>query len=97
MQVATIGSNETGHGAYPGRTTSEGSSNVFAEGLGIHREGDSWGIHCKTVEPFDCHDGNTASGSSNVYCNSLAVARVGDSIDCGGSISTGIDSVRVGG
>lgn len=97
MQIATIGSNESGHSTYPGRTTGVGSSNVFAAGRGVHRLGDSWGSHCNTVPPYDCHDGTTASGSGSVFANGKQVARVGDSISCGGNITTGINSVRVGG
>lgn len=94
-KIATITSISTGHGSWPSRRTVGGSSNVFAEGLGVHRVGDSWVVHCNSSN--ECHTGATSTGSSNVYCNGRKVARMGDSISCGDRIATGRDTVRVGG
>ena len=96
-KIATIGSADSGHITYPPRVTSSGSSNVFAEGKGVHRQGDSFGSHTNTKPPYDTHSSSTNGGSSTVFCNSKKVARVGDPSGCGGTILTGISSVRVGG
>ncbi|CDZ74875.1 hypothetical protein ING2D1G_0716 [Peptoniphilus sp. ING2-D1G] len=94
MKIATIGSMSTGHGDFPPRSTVEGSSDVFAEGSGVHRVGDSWITHCNTVGV--CHEGNTSIGSGTVFCNGKQVARVGDPISCGDAIATGKSTVSVG-
>lgn len=85
----------TGHADYPPRATPEGSSNVFAEGSGVHRVGDTWTTHCNSQG--DCHEGTTSSGSATVYCNGKQVARIGDPISCGDKIATGKETVNVGG
>lgn len=95
MKIATITSMSQGHGGWPARVTNQGSGNVFAEGLGVHRVGDSWETHCNPTG--DCHSGSTSRGSSSVYCNGKPVARVGDSISCGDTIATGRATVFVGG
>lgn len=97
MNVAYIGSTETGHSTYPPRITASGSGNVLVNGRGIHRKGDGWGSHTNTVLPYDTHSGATTSGSSSVYANGLPVARVGDGISCGGAIASGSSNVFVGG
>lgn len=95
MKIATIGSVSTGHSDWPSRNTVVGSSNVFSEGSGVHRVGDSWVTHCNSKNI--CHEGNTSSGSSSVFCNGKKVARIGDAISCGDMIATGKNSVNVGG
>lgn len=92
--IATIGSVSTGHADFPPRETVEGSSDVFAEGAGVHRVGDSWITHCNNAG--ECHEGDTVSGSSTVYCNGRQVARIGDPISCGDRIATGKSTVIVG-
>lgn len=94
MKIATITSVSTGHADWPPRMTPDGSSDVFAEGLGVHRQGDSWEIHCNTQN--QCHKGVTARGSATVYCNGRQVARIGDPISCGDAIATGRETVFVG-
>lgn len=92
--IATIGSASMGHADFPPRSTSVGSSNVFAEGMGVHRIGDAWETHCNPEGV--CHDGSTSSGSGTVFCNGKSVARVGDAISCGDTIATGKSTVIVG-
>lgn len=52
----------TGHADYPPRATPEGSSNVFVEGSGVHRVGDTWTTHCngkpvaRIGDPISCGD-----------------------------------------
>lgn len=94
MKIATITSTSTGHADWPPRSTSMGSSDVFAEGLGVHRQGDAWNTHCNTKN--ECHDGVTSKGSATVYCNGKQVARIGDPISCGDTIATGRQTVFVG-
>lgn len=84
----------TGHGCHPPRTNIEASSNTFIEGLGAHRVGDLWQVHCCSG---DCHMGNLASGSSTVFVNGRQLGRIGDSVDCGSSVATGASTVIVGG
>ena len=95
MDIATITSMSTGHADFPARSTNDGSKNVFAESLGVHRVTDSWVTHCNPDGV--CHDGSTSSGSKTVFCNGLQIARIGDSISCGDSIATGRNTVQVGG
>lgn len=92
--IATITSISTGHGDWPSRSTSQGSSNVFAEGLGVHRKGDEWITHCNSQKV--CHTGSASGVSKTVFCNGRGVARVGDSISCGDRIATGRKTVFVG-
>jgi len=36
----------SGHGCYPSRANTQWSSDVFVNGRGVHRQGDSWATHC---------------------------------------------------
>lgn len=73
------------------------SENVFINGLGAHRKGDTGMCNCP-------HNGIfvTTSGSSTVFINGLAATRVGDETTCQncgkkGSHVTGSDSIFIGG
>lgn len=82
--VARLGDVDTGHDACPPRPNIEASSNVYANGRAIHRQGDGWAPHgCSSHSP---HGAVTASGSSNVFINKKPIARRGDPVSCGGSI-----------
>ena len=83
----------TGHGCFPPRMNAGGSSNVFADGLSVHRLGDPWLPHC--CPDHGCHGSVQASGSPNVNANGMPVARIGDVIACGSSNATGSSSVIV--
>lgn len=93
-RIATIKSVSTGHVDWPPRQTHEGSDDVFAEGLGVHRKGDGWPIHCNTSG--ECHLGKAEKVSRTVFCNGRGVARIGDLISCGDYIATGRKTVYVG-
>lgn len=82
----------SGHGPYPSRENSSASENVFINGLGVHRVGDTWNIHCAV----DCHDSVLAAGSSTVFVNGLAVGRIGDPVECGSTVATGSTNVFSG-
>lgn len=68
----------------------QGSDNVFAEGSGVARIGDA--VWCSIHELQ-----HIVSGSSSVLTNGRGTARVGDSISCGATITSGANSVIVGG
>ena len=93
MRASRLGDMCTGHGAYPPRASTGGSSDVFINGIPAHRVGDSWTTHC---DPSGCHGGTTSGGSSTVYINGKAAARVGDSVDCGSGIAEGSNDVYIG-
>lgn len=95
MNAAYETSTETGHGDWPGRTTSEGSGNVFINGKKAHRKTDGWPTHCNSLG--ECHTGVTAKGSNKVFINGLPAARIGDPLSCGGTIATGSPNVMIGG
>ena len=99
--IATIGSTSMGHPPYPPSTATGGSSNVMAEGAGVHRVGDSWSLHGNPMSPLEPpHSGTTITGSNTVFCNGFGIARLGDSIQCGpgvDTIGTGKATIMVGG
>lgn len=77
----------------PPRPNNQSSTNVFANGKGVHRLGDSWEPHsCPGAPP---HGSTTTSGSPNVFVNSKAAARVTDSIGCGSIIAEGSPNVFI--
>lgn len=83
----------TGHGCFPSRPNATASSNVFANNLGAHREGDSWKVHCCLV----CHSSVLQSGSPNVYVNNKQWGRIGDPVACGSKCKTGSSNVFING
>lgn len=91
--VARLGDLSTGHDGWPARPNNQASPDVFVNGIAVHRQGDSWEIHCKSGA--DCHDGITSAGSPTVFVNGVAVARVGDPISDGDEIATGSSDVFV--
>lgn len=95
--VARIGDSiATGHGC-DGTTTLTGpSGNVFANNLGVERQGDPTVVHALTGR--GCSVTHTAAinvGSATVYVNNIPIARVGDSADAG-SITSGSSTVFAG-
>ncbi|MFV1530516.1 MULTISPECIES: PAAR domain-containing protein [unclassified Phaeobacter] len=94
-QVARITDQCTGHGCFPPRAATGASGNVFAEGLGVHRQGDAWAPHgCAVCPP---HGGALASGSGTVFANGRVLGRIGDPVDCGSAVATGASTVFAGG
>lgn len=84
----------TGHGCWPPRIGITFSTNVRINGLGAHRVGDAWNVHCC---PSDgCHPGIVKSGAANVYINGRPAARIGDSIACGSLLAMGSPNVNIG-
>ena len=85
----------TGHGCFPSRVSTGGSSNVFVNGIPVHRQGDGWSPHgCSVCPP---HGGNLAAGSATVFANGLQLGRIGDPVDCGSAVAEGSGDVFAGG
>lgn len=83
----------SGHSCWPPRNNYEASVNVFLNGLGWHRQGDGWVVHCCGKK---CHDGHLSMGSPSVYVNGLQAGRIGDPISCGSVIIQGSGNVYCG-
>ena len=95
--VARIGDSiSTGHGC-DGTTTLTGpSTNVFANNLGIERQGDPTVVHRLTGRNCSVtHIASINAGSGTVFVNNKPIARIGDSADAG-SITSGSPSVFAG-
>ncbi len=78
-------------------TNSAVSGNVFINGLGAHRLGDTGPCNCPHGGTFA-----TTGGSGTVFINGRAAVRVGDATTCqtcgkGGSHTTGSGNVFIGG
>jgi uncharacterized Zn-binding protein involved in type VI secretion len=73
-----------------------GSSDVFVNGIAVHRQGDGWAAHTCPDIP-ETHASVLASGSSTVYVNGKQIGRVGDPVACGSSVATGSSNVFAGG
>jgi uncharacterized Zn-binding protein involved in type VI secretion len=93
--VARVDDVCTGHGPFPSRKVIQGSGNVFANGLPVHRELDKLATHCKPP-PITCHGGVLALGLGSVLVNGRPIARRGDPVSCGGEIATGSPNVFAG-
>jgi len=85
----------TGHGAFPPRPSTSGSPDVYVNSIQVHRQGDSWAVHCDPTPV--CHASVLAAGSSSVYVNGKQIGRVGDPVACGSSVATGSGNVFAGG
>lgn len=83
----------SGHGSFPSRQNIAASTDVLINGLGAHRVGDAWAVHC---DPTSCHAGVEATGSGTVLVNGKPLARVGDQVDCGSTCATGSPNVIAG-
>ncbi len=93
--VARLGDSCTGHADFPPRGNSAASGDVFVNGIGVHRKGDSYPVHCNPV-PL-CHASALAGGSSSVFVNAKAIGRIGDAVGCGGAVASGSTNVFAGG
>ncbi len=92
-KVVRLGDICSGHGCWPPRKNDQGSPNVFANNIKVHRKTDHWPVHCCNN---DCHDGNISNGSGSVFVNGLGVARVGDPVSCGSTAAQGSQNVFAG-
>lgn len=96
MSSATrLGDLDTGHDACAPTTLITASTDVFINGKGAGRVGDSYAAHGCIDHPS--HSGVIASGSSSVYINGKPAGRIGDPVSCGGSVAQGSSNVFIGG
>jgi len=93
--VTRLGDTCTGHGAYPPRNNTGASGNIFVNGIGVHRKGDGWAVHCNPRP--SCHGSVLGGGSSTVYANGKPIGRIGDPVACGSAVASGSGNVFAGG
>lgn len=91
--VVRLGNICSGHPLFPPRPNIQGSPNFFIKGKPIHREGDAWDVHCRTIPDFDCHGSVMGKGSAKFMANNKVVAFVGDPIVCGSICAEGEDGL----
>lgn len=85
----------TGHGCWPPRPSTGGSPDVFANGIAVHRQGDTWAAHTCPAIP-QTHASVLASGSATVFANGRQLGRIGDPVACGSSVAAGSPDVFAG-
>ena len=90
-----LGDNDTGHDACLPTALSSASDDVFINGKGAGRVGDTYEPHGCKAHPS--HAGAVASGSSTVFINGRPAARVSDPVTCGGAAAAGSSDVFIGG
>lgn len=94
-KVARLGDTCTGHGCWPSRPNVQGSPDVFANGIPVHRQDDAWAPH--TCPPIpETHASRLAMGSFTVFVNGKPLGRVGDPVACGGVVAAGSPNVFAG-
>ena len=74
------------------------SSDVFANGIGVSRQGDNNTAHYlpPDIPPCPGHSAPIASGSSTVFVNNKGCGRVGDGISGCTSVAAGSSNVFAG-
>ena len=97
--VCRIGDKDLVHCSVPSRAG--GSTNVFVNGIGISRQGDSNTTHklppFPPPRPCPVHSASISSGSSTVKINGKGCGRVGDGISGCTSVASGSSNVFAGG
>jgi len=93
--VTRIGDLGTGHGCFPPRVNTSGSTTVFANNIGVHRATDTWGVHV-CINDGTSHSSTLESGSSTVFANNLQLGRIGDPVACGSKVAQGSGNVFSG-
>ena len=93
--VTRIGDADVAHCS--GMTRAVGSGNVFANGIGISRQGDVNTVHLLPPAPCPAHSAAIASGSGTVFVNGKGCGRVGDGISGCTSVAAGSSNVFAGG
>ena len=94
--VTRLGDLGSGHGCFPPRVSTSGSSTGFVNNIAVHRSTDTWAVHV-CVTDGSSHSSNLASGSSTVFANNLQVGRIGDPVACGSVVAQGSGNVYAGG
>ena len=93
--VTRIGDADVAHCS--GMTRAVGSGNVFANGIGVSRQGDVNTVHLLPGAPCPPHSAPIASGSGTVFVNGKGCGRVGDGISGCTSVAAGSGNVFAGG
>ena len=93
--VTRIGDADVAHCS--GMTRAVGSGIVFANGIGISRQGDVNTVHLLPGAPCPPHSAPIASGSGTVFVNGKGCGRVGDGISGCTSVAAGSSNVFAGG
>ena len=91
-KVAVIGSLTAGACNSPPTVITQGSPDVFVEGVSIGIVGSPIVPH-KRYNSKKPHGGSVSSGSPNVFANGIPIARVNDPISCGDKIAKGASTV----
>lgn len=84
--IVLLGHMCSGHGPYAPRPNISASSIFLVDGIGVHRAGDNWAVHC--VGP-SCHGSTMGIGQSKFLCEGKPVAFVGDPVLCGSVCAQG--------
>ena len=92
--VTRVGDADVAHCS--GMSRAQGSSNVFANGRPISRQGDKNSIHLKPGSPCPPHSASISSGSSTVKVNGKGCGRVGDGLGGCTSVAAGSSNVFAG-
>ena len=83
MPIGRITEICSGHTCWPPTIAIQGSSNVFAEMLPVHRVGDAYiPLCCPTPSGPQCHPVITARASPSVFTNNKATSHIGSSTGC---------------
>ena len=95
--VCRIGDADVPHCS--GMSRAGGSGNVFVNGIGVSRQGDSNTPHLlpPNIPPCPGHSASISSGSSTVKVNGKGCGRVGDGISGCTSVAAGSSNVFAGG
>ena len=95
--VTRIGDSDVPH--CTGMSRAGGSGNVFVNGIGVSRQGDSNTPHLlpPNIPPCPGHSASISSGSSTVKVNNKGCGRVGDGIAGCTSVAAGSSNVFAGG
>ena len=93
--VTRIGDEDVTHCS--AMTRDGGSTNVFANGIGISRQGDNNTGHLLPGSPCPSHAAPITTGSTTVFINGKGCGRIGDSITGCTSVAAGSSNVFAGG
>lgn len=95
-KAARIGDTNSVHECGVVPTAVGGSSNVFINGIPVHRVDDANSAH-PAVPPPSCANHATvlSAGSPNVYVNGKPIGRIGDPYTCGITVTSGSPNVFV--
>lgn len=93
--VTRIGDADIAHCS--GMTRAQGSPDVFANGIGVSRQGDNNTTHLLPGAPCPPHAAPIAVGSATVFINGKGCGRVGDAISGCTAVAQGSPNVFAGG